>query len=184
MSRPNSGRLTTHDLKKYSIDARDWCRRGMLKPHADTTEVYYHGQVRGFSDAVVGLEWTRCTFGGYRGWFVCPRCERRVAILYHPDFLACRHCYRLTFRSQRENEHGRDFLRLNKLRVRLGWPGGVMHGEYPKPKGMHHRTFLRLRMTYLKLAYVALLGMGRKMAATDAVIQATTAKFRQGRLSL
>ena len=179
MSRPNSGRLTTHDLKKYSIDSRDWCRRGMLKPHAETTEVYYRGKVRGFSDGVVGVAWTSCTFGGYRGWFVCPRCERRVAILYHPDILACRHCYKLTFRSQRENARGREFLRLKRLRERLGWPGGVMHGEYCRPKGMHHRTFLRLRFAYQKLAHKVLLGLDRESKVVDEMLLVGMAKLHR-----
>src|SRR5665647_1842182 len=90
---------------------------------------------------------------------LCPQCRRRVAILYCPSVIACRQCYRLTFRSQRENFLGRDFRRINKLRARLNWPSGVMHGVFSRPKGMHHKTFRRLMVTYRKLELAVLLGM-------------------------
>lgn len=82
--------------------------------------------------------------------------RRRVAILYCPSVIACRQCYRLTFRSQREDSHGRDFRRINKLRARLNWPAGVMHRVFSRPKGMHHKTFRRLMVTYRKLELAVL----------------------------
>ena len=33
-------------------------------------------------DQVIPFDHTRCHFGGFRLWFLCPRCRRRVAILY------------------------------------------------------------------------------------------------------
>jgi hypothetical protein len=33
----------------------------------------------------VPLLWTPCTFGGARPWFGCPRCAKRVAIVYFRD---------------------------------------------------------------------------------------------------
>ena len=159
MARQNSGRRTTQDLKQYLIDIRDWYRRGMIQPHAESTEVYYPRRDGRFDNGVVSLAWTNCTFGGCRAWFLCPQCGRRVAILYCPNVIACRQCYRLTFRSQRENFLGRDFRRINKLRARLNWPSGVMHGVFSRPKGMHHKTFNRLMDIYRKLELAVLLGM-------------------------
>jgi hypothetical protein len=50
----------------------------------------------------VGTQTTPCTLGGHRYWFTCPRCDRRVAILYwvNEDF-ACRHCHDLAYACQK-----------------------------------------------------------------------------------
>src|SRR4051812_39674498 len=48
--------------------------------------------------AVLALDWTACHYGGTRPWLRCPRCARRVAVLYvrYAVFL-CRHCARLPY---------------------------------------------------------------------------------------
>jgi hypothetical protein len=54
----------------------------------------------------VPLSWTACNLGGQRPWFFCPGagCGRRVVILYAPGcYFLCRHCYDLSYESQREN---------------------------------------------------------------------------------
>lgn len=43
----------------------------------------------------VRLTRTVCHFGGQRVWFVCPRCERRAAVIYLPDVPGCRCCLQL-----------------------------------------------------------------------------------------
>ena len=64
-------------------------------------------------DYKVELVTTPCNFGKFRYWFVCPLgtngryCGRRVAKLYLPgraDYFGCRHCYNLTYRSQKEHK--------------------------------------------------------------------------------
>jgi hypothetical protein len=54
----------------------------------------------------VYLTRTRCNFGGFRPWFVCPGvgCGRRIAKLYGPPgrYFLCRHCYDLSYRSRQE----------------------------------------------------------------------------------
>jgi hypothetical protein len=98
----------------------------------------------------VPINWTACHFGGRRPWFVCPGfsdgqyCGRRVALLYGTgELFACRHCYNLTYASQREALHLRDLGRAQKIRMRLG--GSPETEEFPdKPKGMHWRTYDRL----------------------------------------
>ena len=93
----------------------------------------------------VQLDWTECSYGGERAWFLCPAksCGRRVAILYGGDIFACRHCYQLVYRSQRENDDERVKRRLAKIRASLGWPPGSPHLN-TKPNGMRCRTFERL----------------------------------------
>jgi hypothetical protein len=51
---------------------------------------------------------TRANLGfGLRYWFLCPRCSRRVAILFKPSSRAdfwCRECHNLTYRCQKEHD--------------------------------------------------------------------------------
>jgi hypothetical protein len=89
---------------------------------------------------VITLDWTSCHYGGQRPWFRCPGCQRRVAMLCGYDRLfLCRHCYRLPYTSQHETRLDRLCRKLRKLQDRVG------HQYSRKPKGMHWRTWERLR---------------------------------------
>lgn len=47
---------------------------------------------------------TNCNYGGFRYWFKCLLCDRRVGKLYKPPGYTefrCRHCYNLTYHSCR-----------------------------------------------------------------------------------
>lgn len=88
----------------------------------------------------VRLERTPCQFGGSRVWFACPRCHRRVAILYLWGYPACRTCCRMAYPSQSDDAIDRSWRRTRKIEARLG-------GEWPvvrKPKWMRHATYERL----------------------------------------
>lgn len=90
--------------------------------------------------AHVRLERTPCQFGGSRPWFACPRCHRRVAILYLWGYPACRTCCRMGYPSQSDDAIDRSWRRTRKIEARLG-------GEWPavrKPKWMRHATYERL----------------------------------------
>jgi hypothetical protein len=89
---------------------------------------------------VIPLDWTLCHYGGQRPWFRCPGCQRRVAVLCGYDTLfLCRHCYRLPYTSQYETRLDRLSRKLRKLQDRIG------HQYSRKPKGVHWRTWERLR---------------------------------------
>lgn len=108
----------------------------------------------------VGLSWTPCRYGGRRPWFLCPSCQRRVAILYGGTAFACRHCRQLAYESQREANHDRLARQANKIRQRLGWEPGILNGKgWKKPKGMHWRTFTRLNEEHDKLVSAVLAGI-------------------------
>jgi hypothetical protein len=65
-----------------------------------------------------------CHLGGQRHWFTCPRCEKRVAVLYAPGrYFACRTCGGLGYATQKEGSGDRSASRADKLRRRLGWAG-------------------------------------------------------------
>lgn len=109
----------------------------------------------------VRLTWTPCNYGGERAWWICPvaGCGRRVAILFGGSRYACRQCHRLAYRSQRENEEDRALRRANRLRQALGWVPGIAHDDGNKPKGMHWKTYNRLRMAYYAQSARALAAM-------------------------
>lgn len=94
----------------------------------------------------VMLQTTQLHLGGVRRWMTCPGCSMRRQVLYvwRKD-LACRVCLGLRFESQHESRRGRLFRRLEKVRRMLGWPPGALAPFGAKPRGMHWRTYTRLR---------------------------------------
>lgn len=137
-----SDRRTTEDLP--ALDVRAAKRKGLIAPEQE--ELVVPG-----GTSSLALEWTPSGFGaggsGFpRPWFVCPGdgCGRRAAILYlEGRRLLCRICLDLAYPSQREGRLGRARRHADKARRKLG-PEPVA-----KPKGMHHRTFVRLGREYL-----------------------------------
>lgn len=101
-------------------------------------------------DYRVRLQTTRPHYGGVRWWFTCPAlgCGRRCGVLYLPpggNVYACRKCYRLAYASQRETLPDRRLRKANKIRGRLEGKAGMANRFPWKPKGMHWRTYWRLR---------------------------------------
>jgi hypothetical protein len=95
----------------------------------------------------VSLDWSACSFGRARPWFVCPGagCGRRVALLYGlARYFLCRRCYDLVYESQRENGMTRALRRAQAIRERLGGSATMTKPFPEKPKGMHWRTYDRL----------------------------------------
>ena len=96
----------------------------------------------------VYLTWTSCHYGGSRPWFICPAisCGRRVGKLYSAGkYFLCRHCYDLAYESQREDLKSRLLRKTQNIRRRLGGSASLMEPFPWKPKGMHWKTYFRLR---------------------------------------
>lgn len=105
-----------------------------------------------------------CHLGGQRHWFTCPRCSKRVAVLYAPGrYFACRRCGGLGYATQKEGTGDRASTRADKLRKRLSWEAGILNGDGGKPKGMHWKTFQRLKSHHDALVQVSLHDIGRKL---------------------
>jgi hypothetical protein len=86
----------------------------------------------------VPLERTACNYGGTRPWLRCPRCDRRVAVLYmRSGLFSCRKCSAVVYASQSEDDIGRAWRRESKLEARLD-------ENWTRPKGMHHATRERI----------------------------------------
>lgn len=158
-----STRLTDDELLRISVHR--WGSKNLLVP-----ETTFETRWRGRSDArllvspsassltlaleqrgsesrqTVSLERTPCHFGGSMPWFLCPNpgCGRRASILYvgeRGDF-ACRLCWDLAYRSQRENERERAGRRAQRIRQKF------------RPR-MQGRTIARLERKLVRYEKVA-----------------------------
>lgn len=88
---------------------------------------FWHPQrdINGQREYTVDLDTTAPYFGGRRYWFICPlarndvACGRRTGILYLTgEWLGCRSCYHLAYKSQQKWPTG--FSGLASVCVRLG----------------------------------------------------------------
>ena len=162
------GKRTTDQMRK--LDIRRVHRAGSLVPGESCTWSWKWGidsvfriSMQASEDAVtlcyrvtdhfgegrdyayeVRIEWTSCNFGGKRAWWICPNCGRRVAVLWGGRKYACRHCHRLAYQSTRTTPGSECYLKANKIRLRLGWGGGVASPLGSRPKWMHLTTYARL----------------------------------------
>jgi hypothetical protein len=93
----------------------------------------------------VYLAWARCGVLGERIRFLCPRCRRRVCLLYHLDGqLDCRRCSGLWYAAQRISANARKFRSMKMVRRKLGDYGQFWAANPPpKPRGMWRRTYTR-----------------------------------------
>jgi hypothetical protein len=146
-------------LNRYSSGSLSWHRgdepRGdiLFSIQADIMTLNFKCRKYGDDDwkqieQIIRLDQTPCNYGGDRNWFLCPNCNKRVAILYGADVLfLCRHCYHLRYASQGEAYLGRMSRKVRKLSDRLDTDesGGIERNGYFKPKHMHWKTFHRLR---------------------------------------
>jgi hypothetical protein len=102
----------------------------------------------------VPITWTGCALGGRRPWFVCNSetnsgtpCGHRAAKIYlgaYPVF-ACRCCQRLAYASQKQGPHLRLIGKVMKIRMRLGGSPNLFEPFPDRPKGLHRKTYERLR---------------------------------------
>lgn len=160
----NAGRPGWHVKAEHCrrIEAGRWGREGIFNAgraggwawkDADTGEtlasIGYRGQGRAvvLNFAVNGQPVTQhitelrtaCHYGGSRSWFECPRCRRRVGVLFLRGAagFVCRHCGGVAYSSQSEDECGRSWRKQHKAERCLldGWR---------RPKGMHRATRAKL----------------------------------------
>lgn len=134
----------------FQLPIKELKNRGIV--NIDTSIVYipYKREGEEYKQAVK-INKTPCNYGGFRYWFICPKCNNRVAKLYRNGIFVCRKCIGVNYKCQLKQPRDREFKRLNALRDRLGWEGGIVNGIGSKPKGMHLKTYIRLLVEYIKL---------------------------------
>ena len=140
---------TLNDYSKLPISSyRDYLKQhGSVK--AVTLSYIYLGKEYSCDLKVSN---TPCTYGGYRYWWLCPQCSKRVSVLYCAGLYVCRHCINAPYGSQLQQPIDRVFSRISEIRARLGWQQGVIHGVGAKPRYMHSKAFDRLVNEHDKLS--------------------------------
>lgn len=134
-----------YDLHRYKRGSK--CGTFSIAMYKDYMELRYtapNEQDSKPDSQIIDIARTPCHFGGDRPWFLCPgdQCGKRVAILYGPDSMLCRHCWRIAYQSQRENQIQRMFRKLRSIEASYtGRPNNSAPKDRTRPKGMHHRTF-------------------------------------------
>lgn len=95
---------------------------------------------------ILDLTHTATAFGGQRAWFLCSKlgCGKRVAVLHATSKgFRCRHCTHLVYGSQFEQAADRALRRARQIRYKLGGGSNLIQPFPPRPKGMHHSTYVR-----------------------------------------
>lgn len=143
------------------VDIRQWNRGGYLRPGRSFSWSWNRGGEPTGSIAVlvhtvdsltlqymigdsdkrrdgtqtIRLAHTACGFGSTRPWFVCPLCQRRAGLLFMRwGRFACRHCQRVAYSSQSDDELDGLWRKQATLEKRLG-------KKWQRPKGMRSRTY-------------------------------------------
>ena len=140
---------TLNDYSKLPISSyRDYLKQhGSVK--AVTLSYIYLGKEYSCDLKVSN---TPCTYGGHRHWWHCPKCGRRVAVLYFNQSYQCRHCIGLNYQSQLQQPVDKLLNRVAVIRERLGWPQGIVNGHGGKPRGMWQKTYDKLVIEHDELS--------------------------------
>jgi hypothetical protein len=76
-------------------------------------------------------------------------CRRRVAKLYlSGEYLLCRHCPDLTYETRQVGRKHSALRKCQKIRQHLGGSANMTEPFPPRPKGMHLKTYRRLRLEH------------------------------------
>jgi hypothetical protein len=154
-------KIDIHWMKKYGNLTKGkagsifWSRNGQQKGcigyYTENDRLVLNYEIthrNGKSESIrdeIFFAWTSCNYGGKRQWFLCPKCNRRVAILYGGIYFHCRHCHSLTYASQQESRSDRLRRRSRKIRTKMGGGNNLVEPFPFKPKNMHWDTYWRLR---------------------------------------
>ena len=141
---------TTHSLNDYLSLSISRYREQLKQGNAKSIEVSYTHRSKPYQYSIQ-LTKTSCNYGHYRHWWLCPKCSKRVSVLYCAGLYVCRHCINANYGSQLQQPIDRIYSKLNALRERLEWQVGIIHGIGDRPKRMHRTTFNRLLVEYEQL---------------------------------
>lgn len=83
--------------------------------------------------------------GGERRWFLCPRCLQSRHVLYGGYRFRCRQCQGAVYPSSYDPFPQLPWSRCHRIREKLGGEPGFGYPFPERPKGMHHKTYDRLK---------------------------------------
>jgi hypothetical protein len=172
MRRPGINQpLTVEGLSQDCLRVGDLCKIGALKDHWTTflprgslrwpairkiraarylVQIELHNQTL---PQQIRISWTPCHLGGWRSWMHCPYCEKRVAkLLKGIGGYFCRTCLgNPLYASQAKSSHGRRHFELCKIRLLLNGNASPLEPFPERPRGMHRKTYDRLKARALRL---------------------------------
>lgn len=103
----------------------------------------YHSSYGIPYDYRIYLTTTTPYYGGQRWWFLCPKCNARVGVLFGDGLFMCRHCVNINYVCQQLQPMFRfKHLAYKELYALKG--DYDLHSKYyppPRPKGMHKKTY-------------------------------------------
>lgn len=110
------------------------------------------------STYTIGIEKLPCNYGGFRFFFKCPLCQKRMRMLYlaQTSIFLCRKCLNLSYKSQCLRPSKRYSHMNDNIKDLLRQMGGDTH---QKPQHMHRSTWenlLKKQVNYETKAHEAL----------------------------
>lgn len=80
---------------------------------------------------------TECHFGGDRRWLQCPRCDRKMGVLFlRLNLFACRRCQQVTYKTQSKDACDRAWTKQRRIEQTLG-------ENNEKPTSMRWTTYCK-----------------------------------------
>jgi hypothetical protein len=141
----------TYLARHGHLDAGNWKRLYWQQ----FGEVRLEGLVRAFEGHItvgigntshwVGLTQTACHLGGFRRWFICPQCNKRMGVLYmrHGHF-ACRHCQQISYQSQSGDAEDRLIWKYHSLQHTMN----NLKLKSPRSRARIFNNFLKVAWQY------------------------------------
>ncbi|WP_459918681.1 hypothetical protein [Desulfocicer niacini] len=148
----------------WSIGGREYASIGAEAREDHVLLKYTHRKSESVEQKIP-LDWTPCNYGGKRPWWRCPHCGRRCAVIYGAGkHFSCRVCYGLAYTSTCETDRDRLFSKADKLWKKIGAKQGAAN-PLPifKPKGMHQKTWDRIRREIQTLEHQGWMDTGQMM---------------------
>lgn len=98
---------------------------------------------------MIAIDKLTCNYGGFRYFFKCPLCQKRMRFLYFAEqsIFLCRNCLNLSYASQRLCPTWRHAHMQDKVKELIKQKGGDLDA-YKKPPKMHYDTYRRLKDKY------------------------------------
>jgi hypothetical protein len=173
--RQGSGRATVESLRKLDLKDLDHLelrnvgdQKALGWPLVELRRsgllIRYFGS-DDYAEEFVGFVYTRTQFGGRRRWLSCPRCNRRVRVLYQARRFRCRKCLGLVYESTRQPWYQRVIDQADKLSFRVTGAAAAVYerDDFPdKPKRMRWAIYWKLEERYYRYMSAWAVGFAKK----------------------